>query len=382
MKGTVTDEEGNILATCADFASAFQEVYLRELAFWSAVNMIGNAVSKCEFKTFRGGIEVKERDYWRWNYSPNNNQDSSAFIHKWIGQLYRHNESLVVERSEQLLVADSFERTRNAVREDAYSNIQVEDLSINTTFKAKNVLHNRLAHRDMRLLLGGLNSAYSTLIVAAEKSYQWGAGRHGKLTIDTMRAGDTDGKWMEAYQQLLTKFVKPFMEGNNGVLPLFNGYEFEEIGNGTYRSQQTTRDIRALIDDVFEITAKAFSIPATLLKGEVEGTEDAENLLLTLAIDPLCKNLQEEIVRKQYGYEAFSRGNYLSIDTSTIKHFDLFSNSASVDKLISSGAFSINDILIAAGRPPIDAPWANQHFITKNYMPVQEMAALEGGESN
>ena len=28
------------------------ELYVRELAFWTCVNLIGNAVSKCEFKTF------------------------------------------------------------------------------------------------------------------------------------------------------------------------------------------------------------------------------------------------------------------------------------------------------------------------------------------
>ena len=35
-----------------DVQSAMYEVYLRELAFWTCVNKIANAISKCEFKTY------------------------------------------------------------------------------------------------------------------------------------------------------------------------------------------------------------------------------------------------------------------------------------------------------------------------------------------
>ena len=40
-----------------DVQSAMYEVYLRELAFWTCVNKIANAISKCEFKTY---IKKKE----------------------------------------------------------------------------------------------------------------------------------------------------------------------------------------------------------------------------------------------------------------------------------------------------------------------------------
>ena len=90
------------------------ELYVRELAFWTCVNLIGNAVSKCEFKTFSGGKESKGAEYFLWNYSPNKNQNSSAFLHKWISQLYRNNEALVIEFDGQLLVADSYEHREYA----------------------------------------------------------------------------------------------------------------------------------------------------------------------------------------------------------------------------------------------------------------------------
>lgn len=72
----------------------------------------------------------------------------------------------------------------------------------------------------------------------------------------------------------------------------------------------------------------------------------------------------------------------LRIDTSSLIHFDLFSNATNVDKLIASGAFSVNEVRKAAGQTPIDKEWADKHMITKNYMTIEEaLKPLEGGES-
>ena len=367
---------------CLDLYETFQEVQVRELAFWTAVNMIANAVSKCEFKTFQKNAEFKGHEYWRWNFSPNKNQNSSAFIHKLIGKLYRNNEVLVIERAGQLLVADAFTKTQNAVKEDIFSEILVEELSILGEFRAQNVLYLKLNHKDMYPMLQGLNIAYSKLMKTAQKAYQWHSGRHGKLRVAAAKSGDLDGKWLETFNELADRLAKPFLENENGIIPEFDGFSFEEIGAGSNRTIQNTRDIRSLIDDVYEITAKAFQIPAVLLKGEVEGTKDAIDNFLTFCIDPLCDQIQEEITRKQYGYEGFIEGDYLIIDTTKIRHFDLFANAAGVDKLISSGAFSINDIRIAAGETPIDAEWANKHFITKNYEEIGRLIDLGGTNGN
>src|SRR5699024_8447667 len=110
-------------------------------------------------------------------------------------------------------------------------------------------------------------------------------------------------------------------------------------------ASRTTRDIRSLADDIFDFTSRAFQIPPVLLFGDVAGTQDAMTRWLTTCIDPLCDQLQEEINRKRYGKEAYLRGDYLQIDTSTIIHFDMFQNAGNVEKLIGSGAFSINDVL-------------------------------------
>ncbi|MFR2334256.1 MAG: phage portal protein, partial [Flavonifractor plautii] len=101
---------------------------------------------------------------------------------------------------------------------------------------------------------------------------------------------------------------------------------------------------------------------------------------LTNCIDPLCDQLQEEIIRKRYGYAQWKRGSYLRVDSSSIIHFDLFANAANVEKLVGSGGYSINDVRRAAGQAPIPEPWADEHFMTLNISPMGEAARKLGAQ--
>ena len=104
------------------------ETYYRDLAFWSCVTLIANAISKCEFRTYLRGEEVKQNEYYLWNIQPNRNQNATQFIQKLIAQLYSHNEALVVASDDgQLLVADSFTREEYAVYDDIFSQVTVKD---------------------------------------------------------------------------------------------------------------------------------------------------------------------------------------------------------------------------------------------------------------
>lgn len=366
--------------TREDMWMAAQELYIRELAFQAAKNMVANAISKCEFKTYTDGKEVKGEEYYLWNFEPNVNQNSSDFLHKLVSKLYDDNEVLIVEARGQLIVADSYNVTNNAVKGNEYTDVQVCDLSFYKTFKEKDVIHIRLNQKSMRMVINGLYSSYSKLISAAVNSYKWNGGQHWKAHIAGTAQGDE--KWKETIRQIQELYMKPFLTSENGVLPEFDGYAYENVSGQSNRVQQTTRDIKSLIDDVFEFTAKGFGIPAVLLKGEVQGTSDAVDNFLTFGIDPLCDNIREEITRKRYGYEGFASGSYLKIDTTAIKHFDWFANATSVDKLIASGAKSIDEVRIAAGDTPINEEWSKKHFITKNYIEISNLEALGGGEDN
>jgi HK97 family phage portal protein len=221
--------------------------------------------------------------------------------------------------------------------------------------------------------------SYGKLIAYGQKSYNNSRGDKGILEVSAIAQGKPNFK--ETFDKLMNERFRKFFEADNAVLPLFDGYNFKDIGSKTY-SNENSRDIKAMIDDIYDFTARAFVIPPALLKGDLANTSDVVDNYLTFCIEPLVQSLGQEIIRKRIGPEAYSKGTYIKIDTKTIKHIDLLSVATSIDKLISSGAFCINDIRIAVGEEIIDEPWAWQHFMTKNYETVEAQlkALLEGGE--
>lgn len=375
-----------------EMCAALEEYRIRELAFNTCVSMIANAIGKCEFKTYTENIEFKGYEYYLWNVEPNVNQNSTAFLHKWIYQLYSNNEVLIIstkhrEGRELLAVADTFEKPLEYPQKmQEYKGVVVGEVQYEKTFKENEVMHLRLNHCDVKPVLDGLYQSYIRLVQAAMKSYLWANGKHYKVHVEQIaQAGKVgeDGKdWSDQFSEILNNQAKPFLESLNGILPEFDGYKYEDIG-GKPDAQRSTRDIRALVDDIFDFTARVFCIPPVLLFGDVAGTQDAMQRWLTTCIDPLCDQMQEEIIRKRYGFEEWKKGNFVRIDTSAILHFDIFGNAANIEKLVGSGAFSINDILKATGQSEITEDWASQHFLTKNIGTIEDVANaidVKGGE--
>ncbi len=353
---------------------------IRDLCLWSSINMIANLISKCEFRTYAGGREVRDAEYYLWNVEPNPNQNSTQFIHKWITQLYLRNEALIVEVNGALYVADSFQATPYALYDYQFCGVTVDNLTFGKTFLMRDVLYFRLSEKNLRTVVDAVYESYSKLLKYGTTHYQLSRGKRGILKMPQIPKGDKDAQ--AAFDDLQNNKFRRFFTANNAVLPLPVGYTYDDIGSKTY-SAETTRDIRAMIDDISDFTARGLGIPPALMRGTVEGTRDAMSTLLTVTIDPLTDMLAEEINRKRSGLAGFRKKTYLRIDTQTIQHIDLLAVATSIDKLIGSGAFCVNDIRRACGETEIDEPWAYKHVMTKNYAPSGELtgAMEEGGDA-
>lgn len=241
---------------------AVTEICLRELAFWTCVGKIANALTKCEFRTFYEGEELFKDEYYLWNYEPNRNQNKAEFLSKAMEQLFRNNELLIVESYDgQLLVADDFSVTKNALYGDTYTNVQVDDYTFSRSFRSSDVLHWTLNNKNVNRIIQHLYDSYSKLIDYSAKSYLKSRGSRGILDISAM--AQSDKLFNEKLEKLMNEYFKSFFESPNAVLPLFEGYSYTDIGSKTY-SEGTSRDIKSQYDDIFDFTARGFSMPPTL----------------------------------------------------------------------------------------------------------------------
>lgn len=369
-KNGVTSAQKLDEIACRELMEAALEYQIRELAWWTCVNWIANVIGRCEVRTFRDGSEVRDAEYYLWNFEPNTNQNSSAFWHKAVARLFEDNELLIVpvrrrDGKSAVAVADSWDEPEWwPSRRNEYRNVKVWNMTYDKTFYEDDVLHLRLNHVNMEPVNKALYQSYLKLLNAAMSAYGWSNGQHWKVHVNQVAQGQ-DG-WAEAFQKMLDAQIKPFLQSNGALLPEFDGYKYENLGsNGGNATKSDTRDIKAMIEDIFDFTARTMCVPSVLIKGEVEATGDAMGRALTVGIDPICEQFSEEATRKRYGFDAWKDGSYLKMDSSTVQHFDLFGNAANIEKLLGSG-WSLNDIRRAAGEEPIKEPWADEHLITKN----------------
>ena len=214
--------------TCRELFDAAQEYQVRELSFWVCVNMVANALGRCEFRTFQANEEVKGREYYLWNVSPNTNQNSSAFLHKLVARLYQNNEALVVDTMKRgdidsLVVADTWEPpVLWPSRQNEYSGVTVDEYQFQYPFYENGVIHLKLNQTNMKPILDGLYQSYWRMVSAAMKAYTWGNGQHWKVHVNQIAQGDKG--WAEKFQEMIAAQVKPFLESDGAILPEFDGY--------------------------------------------------------------------------------------------------------------------------------------------------------------
>ena len=364
------DKKNNkVPITCASM-DILGEIYIRELAFNLVVNKIANAISKCQMNIYTDQKRDRNEEWYRWNVSPNPNQSAPVFWAKLIYQLYDNNEALIIPISGNLYVADSFIVNKQyAFYDYRFESIQIDDFSLSRAFRQNEVFYFQLNNRKMVTYLNGTMTLYTGLIKAAYSSYMASNGNKGFLKISQFAEQEDD--FQEYFNQLVNEDFKKFFESSNAVMPLYEGYSYESLGNtGT---QSNTRDIKALIEDVIQTTANAFNMPTSIAIGNVQDTSKAIDEFLTFCIDPLIRILEAEITRKSFTQSQVINGSYVKFDTTAIKHIDLLDVATAIDKLISSGCFTINDIRKTIGADEIDEPWANQFFMTKNYSTIEDL---------
>lgn len=341
----------------------------KEMALLTCTNIITATLGRCEFVTYNEGDAVKRNEWRLWNVQPNQNQSAQQFRAQLIHTLVGKGEALVIELESGIYVADSFTASDDVVKERLYTDIAVGSLTLNRKFKEHEVMHFALPDSAWMKTFDSLAQAYASVINSGVKGYRRAQGMKGTLSIDAMQMS-TNEKMQKAYEALKNAAFKQFADAESAVLPLYKGMEYTDTTQKTY-SNQNSRDIRAMVDDLTDFAARMLGIPPVLVNGSVQDTASARRQLVSDCIIPLAKILDCEISRKRYTAGDIERGTLLEVDTSRAIYVDWLTAAQGIDKLIASGAASVNDVRGLLGLPLIDEEWANRHYLTKNYGDIE-----------
>lgn len=349
------------------------------LASRIATSYISNAISKCEIKVYEGGKEQNGPLSYLLNVSPNPNQCGSQLVNDLVRRICRDGEALMIpHRKKFLYVADGFTQIVNPLKQNTFENVSIEGECASRSYKASEVYYFALDDFGMNYVMGEIFRDYDKLMSSAIDGFNASRGRKYKLKIESGRAGDA--KFNEDYEKSIKKNLEDFMNSRDAVYPEFQGYTLEEMKSQTTGAASDVIDLRK---DIFDVVAQAYKIPITMMYGNMTNTSEVIRQFLTFSIDPLAQMISDELTRKSFTQTEWERGSRVVVDTKRINHVDILEVADKVEKLVSSGTFSIDDILVNLGYQPLNTPFSKAHWVTKNYSLAEEamqMISEKGGE--
>lgn len=361
---------------------AATEVYYKDLAIETCVDLIAKSLAKCEIQTFEKGKSVRKNNYYLFNVQPNQNQNATEFLHKAISKYIYETECLIVMRDEQLYIADSFNSKEFTLKPNLYMNVTSGDFTFKEVFKEHEVFHFKLSDKNILATINSLYESYGKLLASAMNYYRRKNNKRILVKGDFLRAQDDDTqKEVDAlFEEQMKNWFDPEKEAT--VFQLQDGLEFDDMSDSQSGSQNVTdsKDIRAVIEDIINFVAMRFNIPRGLLKGDLADIEKQVDAFIAFTLAPIAEIFADEFNRKMYTKEQYLQRTYLKIDTSKVKIVDINQLATAIDKLFAVGGVTINDILEMLGREPIADEYADERYVTKNYQKAGTAVSPEGGE--
>lgn len=344
---------------CVDNAN-----YYKNVAVASAINLIANTVSLAEFKVYKNEREDRSDEYYIFNVEANKNQSAKDLWKETVKDMILDKYPIVLKQDDGLYKIKSCEKKEFAFKPNIYKNIVVGNYEIKNTFLESDVFDFKLNTNDINSSLSMLYNDFDQLINTSQSIYTKNNGVRGTLEVPT---NYTQGKGKEEVEKLLKNSFKAWTEpGKIPIIPLASGFKYNDLTNSTYKNSSDSRDIRNLIDDVFDFVAVSFRIPPQLLKGSVADSDKLWSSYITLCIKPIITVIENEINRKYFKKQGFMNGDYVKIDISGIKQNDLIEIANAIDILTRNGVNTMNDNLALLGKSKVGDELGDKRFITLN----------------
>lgn len=357
------------------FQDTTNRLHMKKLAIDTCASFLARTISQSEFRIKQNNKFVKDELYYRLNVRPNKNQTASTFWQEIMYKLIYDNEALVIQSDDDdLLIADEFEHNEYAVFEDTFSNVTVKDYTFKRVFKQSEVFHLRYSNESLSPLVDSLFSDYGDLFGRILNSQKRKNQIRSTVKVDATTAKTEKG--LAQLQEFINKMYRTIEEKDVAIIPEQPGFEYKEHFSGGGNGIQSVDEINKVTGGFFDQVAIALGIPLTLIRGDMADVEKVTKNYMMYTINPILKKIKDEGIAKFFEKKDFLKGNELEVRAPSYQN--IFDLATSIDKLISSSAFTGNEIRLEVGYEASEDPNLDKHYITKNYA---EMQTDEGGEN-
>lgn len=343
----------------------------REFATFSAISYISAAFSLCEVRTFNNNKEIFGLDYYRFNTKTNRNQTAAEWKYEFMARLLFFGEALAVEWNDEILIADSFIRSKNSLGGDVFSNISREGIIIAQELQRSDVIYVKHDFGEIKQHISSLLSMYDSWLSESDKQMRRASGERGVFETTAIATGDTSERKKQV--DFVRSRFKAYFSSPNSVFTAYNG---EKYTPQTYKSTgKETDNLSVLVDNEIKLAALAFKIPPALFRGETTGVSDITRNFISIAVKPPATMICQELNAQFNGVKGMLKGNRYFIDYADIQYVDVFDVADKAEKLLGTSIFNVDDILRKIGEPTRNTESSTKYILSKNF-------AVEGEVNN
>lgn len=356
--------------------------YIYTLAEAHAIDLIAKTIAKCEIQTFelknKKIQETKNDLYWTLNLQPNYNENGTKFLYKLVTKLLTEKSALVIinttAKTNLLYLADSYVANNDILYGKIFTNIQVSDdegntLNLTKAYNQNNSIYYSLKNENLTGASESFKTNMTKVLKAAQKKFintntgKW-ILKHPGNQMAMQNPVTNEPITYEKYKEAITNGI--FSE-DEAVIMLSQMFD---LVNTNKDIKQDLTDFEKVFLRIGNTVAQNWNIPQDIFWGSKTEKSTGTDDFITFAVDPYFELIEDGFNVSLVGKKSFLKGEYVAFDRTNITHRDVLDCGTGIDKL-TANRFSRNEINKLLRLPIVDEPWADEHYVTKNYENVK-----------
>lgn len=346
----------------------FGNLQLKSLAVDKSAEFVARIFAKSEFRYMVENHHVASDWDYILNVRPNKNESASEFWQKVIYRLLTKNEVLIVlSDDKQLLVADAFTRRRYALYDDTFEMVSVRDYTFQRKFAMSDVIFLQYNNNRLQEYVSDLFSDYEKLHTRLVEALARNNQIRGVLA--TKANGTFDDDKRKKLQRYADNLFKSFTSKTVAIVPTMDGVEYSELTNTVGTSNLSVEELKKLRRQFDDEVADILGLPTALMHGDMADLSNSQKMFNSYCYESLVKKVGDALnhaIVSSAGY-----ANQKKIVIFGEGGLDKFALAENIDKLISSGAMTRNEVRLELGLEAV--PGGDSFLITKNYQGENEI---------
>ena len=353
--------------------------FLKEIALNIVLDFVARSVAQSDFRIYRKGKIVRDEASYLLNVRPNPNESATQFWRKLVRRLLKEGEVLVVQSdTKDLFIADSFVANEVVLFPRTFSGVTVDSYTFTRSFSMDDVWYFKYSNKKLRTYVNDLSNELNNLFNRIAETAKRNNQLRAIVDVDATLAGSDEDENRTRLQGFIDKAYKAINTNSVAIIPQTKGFTYEEKSSSEGVGKESVDQLKILQDQLIDTVANLVGVPPALIHGQNEKLDSNIKSYLDFCINPLLKEIQDELNAKLFLKEDYLKGDNVKIIGLNKKN--IFDVATSIDKVVSSSVVNPNEVRNELGYEPRED--GDKYVITKNYDKEQDLKGGDKNESN